>query len=190
MNKSTLSNVLIFMTGAAIGSLVAWKLSKDYYKKLADEEIAEVKQHFSEMTAMKKELEVVTERASKVVEDESKHDPKGNLADLAYFASKYITHDDKKPYLINPDVFGDLCDEGYETETLTYYADGVLADDMDIIIEDIDAMVGLESLDHFGDYEKDVVFVRNEKHKADYEICRDTRTYVEVVGSHSFQEGD
>ena len=86
----------------------------------------------------------------------------------------------EKPYVISPDDFGEL--DGYETSSLTYYADGVLEDDYYVVIEEdaVDDMVGIESLEHFGDYENDTVFVRNEKLKTDFEIQRDLRKYSEI----------
>jgi len=56
-----------------------------------------------------------------------------------------------------------LTDEGYE------------------VIEDADEAVGEESLDHFGEFEDDSVFVRNDLMRCDYEILQDNRTYAEVL---------
>ena len=42
-----INKILIFAAGVAIGSAVTWKLVKDKYKKLADEEIASVKEVWS-----------------------------------------------------------------------------------------------------------------------------------------------
>ena len=85
----------------------------------------------------------------------------------------------EEPYTISPDDFGE--EDGYDTETLTYYADGILADDQDNLIDSVDKMVGLESLDKFGEYEDDVVYVRNEQYKCDYEILIDLRRWEDVV---------
>lgn len=191
MNKSTLSKILIFTTGAAIGSFVSWILTKDYYEKIANDEIAEVKAHFAEMTAMKREVEHHQEISEEVKESpvSAWRDYKADISELSALASKYAT-ETVKPYVITPDEFGDKYDEGYAEETLTYYADGVLTDDMDVVIDDVDGMVGLDSLNHFGEYEKDAVHVRNEKHKTDYEILRDNRTSDEVIGPLSPQDGE
>lgn len=42
-----INKILIFAAGVVIGSAVTWKLVKDKYKKLADEEIASVKEVWS-----------------------------------------------------------------------------------------------------------------------------------------------
>lgn len=42
-------------------------------------------------------------------------------------------------------------------------------------------LLGIDSLNHFGEYEDDSVFVRNDARKCDYEILLDQRTYSEVA---------
>lgn len=193
MNKYTLSNVLVFAAGAVIGSLVSWHLTKDYYKKIADEEIADVKERFAEMSAMQREVEAVQEKVTETVTPENPwRNPKPDISELSNLVSRYTSDRDVRPYLISPDEFGEKYDEGYETETLTYYADGVLADDADVTIDDVAGMVGLSSLDQFGIgvYDDDAVYVRNDKHKTDYEILKDSRTYEAVVGSGNSQESE
>ena len=85
-----------------------------------------------------------------------------------------------KPYVISPDEFGEMEDEDYDKVSFTYYADGVLADEYDEIVENIDEIIGEESLTHFGEYEDDSVFVRNDKLKCDYEILLDQRNYSDI----------
>jgi hypothetical protein len=94
-------------------------------------------------------------------------------------------NDVEKPYVIQPEEFGEYSD--YETISLTYYADGILADDMDEIIGDAADIVGANFMDHYGEYEDDTVFVRNDKRMCDYEIQRDERDYKEVVGDYPHQ---
>ena len=85
---------------------------------------------------------------------------------------------DDAPYVITPEAFAEY--EEYDTVSLTYYDDGVLADEDDNIIEDVEGMVGVDSLTHFGEYEDDSVYVRNDRYKCDYEILRDQRKYSDV----------
>lgn len=56
--------------------------------------------------------------------------------------------DKPAPYVISPDEFGGV--EEYEKISLSYYADGILADDDDEVMENADEIVGLDSLTHFG----------------------------------------
>ena len=81
----------------------------------------------------------------------------------------------KAPYVISPDEFGELDD--YNRISLTYYSDGTLEDEERDIVSDVDDLIGEESLTHFGEYEDDSVFVRNEYLKTDFEILKDYRSY-------------
>ena len=92
-----------------------------------------------------------------------------------------------KPYVIAPEEFGEIDD--YGTCSLTYYADEVLADELDEMVENIDDAVGIESLSHFGEYEDDSVFVRNDRLMCDYEILLDTRRYTDILKAKPYKEG-
>ena len=54
-------------------------------------------------------------------------------------------------------------------------------DENDEEVDDVDEIVGEESLNHFGEYEDDSVFVRNDRLKCDYEILLDQRNYSDVA---------
>ena len=204
--NSTLKGVLIFVLGAAAGSLATWKLIEKKYKDIAQEEIDSVKDTFSKMKKNEypDKLEDYPDFEefddSDDVEEEPKSEQKidsNNKPDIVEYAkilsetgyTNYAERQDKKekkgvepvederPYVISPDEFGEK--DGYENVTLTYYADGVLTDYFDNVISNVDEVVGFDSLDHFGEYEDDVVFVRNEKMETDYEILRDLRDFNE-----------
>lgn len=89
----------------------------------------------------------------------------------------------EEPFVISRDEF----DEGYphfDKITITYYEkDDVLADEQDEIIPDIEAVVGYDSLSRFGDMSDDeyVVYVRNGRLGADYEIVLTQESYSESV---------
>ena len=189
--NGTLSKVFIFAAGAAIGSVVTWKLLKTKYEQLAQEEIESVIEVFSNRQSDDDtEHAVEDEPDTEVTTKEIKEKP-----DLREYAAKlaeknYTNYADvstvqekeeKKvdgPYVITPDEFGER--DEYETTSLTYYADGVLTDDADEIIDNVDEIVGEDSLKHFGEYEDDSVFVRNDNMKCDYEILLDTRRYADI----------
>ena len=204
--NSTLKGVLIFVLGAAAGSLATWKLIEKKYKDIAQEEIDSVKDTFSKMKKNEypDKLEDYPDFEefddSDDVEEEPKPEQKidrNNKPDIVEYAkilsetgyTNYAERQDKKekkgvepvederPYVISPDEFGEK--DGYENVTLTYYADGVLTDYFDNVISNVDEVVGFDSLDHFGEYEDDAVFVRNEKMETDYEILRDLRDFNE-----------
>jgi hypothetical protein len=193
--KSILSNVFIFATGAAVGSLVAWRLIKSRYERMANEEIATMKEYYA--TKIKKysgpeQSEPSMGDTETPIEEESEQEITVDDYHEKLVESGYTNHNDisskevkyvEKPYVIMPEDFGEI--EGYETISLTLYADGVLTDDFDDPIEDIEHTVGRDSLTHFGEYEDDSVFVRNDRLKCDYEILTDHRKYSAVVDSKS-----
>ena len=179
------TGLLIFAAGAALGSVTTWYLVKEKYAQIAQEEIDSVKEVFSARGR--------NERAEKVVEKiENEHTAK-DMSVREYAAKlseeRYSTdYTDiqpaeeetvEKPYVISPDEFSEIDD--YTTISLTFYADHILADDDDELIEDVEATVGFESLNHFGEYEDDSVFVRNDRLKCDYEILLDQRKYSDVI---------
>ena len=83
------------------------------------------------------------------------------------------------PYIIPPSDFGE--DDEYEVSTLVCYADGVITEsDNGEIVDDVEGAIGdCDVRAHFGEYEDDSVFIRNEERKVDYEILRDTDNYYE-----------
>ena len=179
MNEE-LNKVIIFLAGAAVGSVVTLKLVKSKYEQIANEEIKSVKETFGRMEDdMKEEIK---EAHAKLAENGKTENP-----DLISYAAKisnlgYSEEDDVEGdteletinrgdiYTISPDDFGSIA--GYDTISLTYYADGYLADDADELVKDIDDVVGYDSLEKFGEYEEDAVHVRNDIREADYEILR------------------
>jgi len=177
-----IEKVVIFVAGLAVGSLISWKFLENKYKKIAQEEIDSVKEVFSKRKADKTESDDIP----KVTEEkEEKKEYVSQIEELNYSSNeeekKGGTSMTDKPYVIAPEEFGEGCD--YETVSLTYYADGVLTNDYDEILEDVDDIVGKDSLNHFGEYEDDSVFVRNDFMKTDYEILLDTRKYSDIHGT-------
>ena len=185
----------MFVAGAAVGSLATWKFLKTKYEKIAQEEIDSVKEVYSNREYH--EIGTTTTSTEEESDDDSS-EPLGNtkpdlmeyakkVLDLGYAAKNVDTvKEDKddmsevKPYIIAPEEFDEY--EGYETVSLTYYADGVVTDEDDEPIpeEDFDYLFGADSLNHFGEYEEDSVFVRNDNLKSDYEILRDLRNFADL----------
>lgn len=174
-----LKNLLIFAMGAVIGSVATWKLTKDKYKAIADEEIESVKETF----AKRKKKEDVETLEPKFTDADLKK-LKQTITTNGYRNYSNIEKEEEpimaKPYVISPEEFGEA---DYPTESLTYYADGILTDDRNNIIEDVERMVGVESLNHFGEYEDDSVFVRNDELRTDYEILLDNQRFYDTDGT-------
>lgn len=208
--KNTLINVLMFATGAAIGSVVTWKLVKTKYERLADEEIESVKEVYSRQSTIGVEPEEVESNEDPV------ETPKVKIAekpDIMEYAAKLkeegymdysnqakpekkeekLTRDmddlayDEEPFVIAPEHFDEYDD--FEAISLTYWADGFLTDEDDNLIEDIDGTVGLDYDEHFGEFEDDSVFIRNERLKTDFEILAVEGNYKDTIRSAKNMEG-
>lgn len=82
----------------------------------------------------------------------------------------------------------------YDQITLVYWADDdVLVDDNNGIIRDTDRVVGNVNLQNrfgFLSDDPDIVYVRNERLKADYEITKDERNFGEVVHGVPVEQSD
>ena len=189
--SNTLSKVLIFVAGAAVGSAVTYKIAKDRYEKIMKEDTESLKKEFG-IIGNKKEEECVEE----VDEEEPEEEYSPTVEDRHAVAEIISTNgytsysltpeeiakkmeDVEKPYVIPPEEYGELYD--YDTIELTYYADGILADDGNEPIDDIEGVVGYEALRSFGQYEDDSVHVRNDVLKADYEILLTIENYSDAV---------
>lgn len=171
-NRDLIINIVVFAAGAAIGSAVTWKLVKTKYEQIAQEEIDSVKEVFAKRAACEKpSLEEYKAKLNDLkyeMEEEKEEKEETESMDKT---SKVMA------YVISPEEFGD-CD--YETVSLTYYADGVVTDDFDEPIEDVEDLIGPDALNTFGEYEDDSVFVRNDEKQCDYEILLDVRNYADL----------
>lgn len=169
MDNKIFINALAFSIGAAVGSVVTWALVKTKYEKIAKEEIDSVREVYAKKATI---LENEIKKAHEYEKVKDKAQTYESVVNDQGYKAKNI-------HVISPESFGEL---NYDTVSLTYYADHVLANDFDEVVEDIDDMVGLDSLKTFGEYEDDSVFVRNDDMKTDFEILLDTRNYADVVG--------
>lgn len=194
--KNTWINVFLFTAGAAIGSLATWKLVKTKYERIAQEEIDSVKATWARLNLEESEDDtLLDDEDDDWADDEEDPEDTSVMTDYAALASRYARSSSKEnekegggddevpyingPYVITPEDFGDgNCD--YDLHCITYYADDILADDWGVEL-DIEETIGRDSLDHFGDHVEDVVHVRNERLRRDYEVVRDCRTYAEAT---------
>lgn len=182
MNNELLC-VATFAIGAGVGSVVTWAILKKKYQKQVQEEVASIKEAYQQVidNIQNSELTVaVTEEATPEEEetDEDLGEYMEIVKDNGYSEStpKPLYGKHSTPHIIAPEELGDT---DFEIVSLTYYDDGILADDWGNVI-DIDSTIGDDSLNHFGDYEDDAIHVRNHQLETDYEVLLEERTYSEV----------
>ena len=198
--SNKLVNALMFAAGAAIGSVVTWKLLQTKYERFAQEQIDSVKETYAGLSDNDESDDEVSDSDDSEEdcsdEDCTENDEQDSMMDrfeyeaeirrLSYRSAEDAQegggeaeeHVDYAPYVIDPNDAGD---NGYELSSLTYYSDGVLEDDYWNVLENPDEIVGDSFMNHFGEYAgaDETVFIRNEALKTDYEITRDRRTYAE-----------
>lgn len=179
-----LSSVIIFCGGVFIGGFLTWDFFKTKYEKIADEEIASVKETFEHRESR-------PDKNYKVEEELKGNDAYVNIIDSNSYRnySNTTIETNKKggtadmelnhPYVITPEQYEDNVD--YTKVSLTWYSDEVLEDDWGNVL-DPDDVIGRDALATFGQYEDDSVFVRDDDEQIDYEVLRDTRSYEETYG--------
>ena len=171
-----------------MGSVVTWKMTKDKYEQWANDEIRMMREYYNQkeeeyyeeedLDEEPIEAEVRTERSTKpdLTEYTSKLNESG-YTDYSEISKKDEEEDnesdmEEKPYVISPEEFGDFDD--YETIELTYYKNGYVTDDQDILMsnDEVEEAIGWNNITRIGEYEEDALHVRNEKRKTDYEILQ------------------
>lgn len=173
MNKSV-KIIFTFTLGVAAGSVATWKYFKNKYAAIAQEEIDSVKEVYSK----KNKLE--TKKEDNTVSIEEFEGYKEVIDEFGYSnidqeGGSESMNEEKRIEVIPPDEYGE--NEDYDLISLNYYSDGILTDDIDDPIEDVEKIIGPDALDSFGEWEDDAVYVRNDERKCYYEILKDLNKY-------------
>ena len=174
MNK-TVSCIFCFLLGATAGAIAMRFAIKKKYEQIANDEIESVKEVFKKRQSHEDNTEPEKNDIMELKTIAQEH--KYNYADC----DVETTPNDSAPYVISPEEYADTTIDGYDSATLIYYSDNILATDDDKVVSDIEDTIGEESLARFGDYEDDCVYVRNPVKKCDYEVLKDNRRYIDVV---------
>lgn len=179
-----MKQVLYFSLGAIVGSGVTLLCVRKHYAKKADAEISAIKEAYGASEdkvcedACKEDFEEVREDYEKII-DENEYNEEDDAED------SYIIHDEypreeraSKPYVIGPDLYSEDF-HGFDKCVLVYWRgnDMLLTDEQEIM--DIETTIGRSSLEHFGEYESDTVFVRNERMGCDFEVLLEEGSYAE-----------
>ena len=190
--------LLAFTFGTVVGVAASWKFMELKYRKIADEEIASVKEVYSskpveedteEADEDQVESEVTEEPEPEFIKEDHNeyHNEYHKILQTQNYHNNYSaiskegdTSDESLvdgPYIIDYNEVGEL---DYETIELTYYeGDHVLADELDELVDDVDGTVGKANLEKFGEY--DSIYVRHDARRVDYEILLDIRSFSEAT---------
>lgn len=195
---SMLKNVALLLVGAGVGSVITYKAVKDKYEARIDEEVKSVKDAFADLYDQRGDHKSENDEAEEDDElvrkarlaAEARH--KKSIKDYSNIIKNNGYSEEKenenimsdKPYIIDGDEFGEL---DYEETSLTFYADGILADDEDDeVIDDVSNIIGDDTLAMFEAEGVDTMYIRNDSRMTDYEVTRDLRTYEEVCGTNVY----
>jgi hypothetical protein len=115
-------------------------------------------------------------------EEESVYDEDGEPEETLPAGQFEIFEDEidfhEEPYIIDTQKVGEYM--SYDLISLIYFAgDCMLTDDWEVPVEDPDATAGTDFIKLMDDGE-DIVYVRNDKLKCDFEISKDLRSYEET----------
>lgn len=181
MNKNVIIKGLIFLAGAAVGSVVTYglldrkyeeriKKDRDSLRALYEKYKEKDESNDEDKIPVPKETNESIEKCKQILEKE------GYRFETV---DKAIEEDDDMPniHIISPEEFGD---SDYPCISLMYHTDGVVSNDNGKIVTNVEELIGNDFMNHFGEYEYDSVFVRNDDMEIDYEILRDYKGYSEI----------
>lgn len=195
--------VIGFLVGLVIGSVLTYHGLKNKVEAEIDEEVDKIKEfykdqlekqqaeYFEKEEYLKSKVDLADDKGivvSKIINlnniekfEEVPNEDTDNDIDESPSGAFEVFKDDiiaqDKPFVIEEDRVGEYI--SYDLISLIYFSDGVLTDDWEVPVENPDETVGKEYIEYFETGE-DVVYVRNDKLKCEFEITRDLRTYEEV----------
>ena len=175
---------LIFLAGAAAGSLITWYFTKEYYRKKTDEEVNDVVAHFRNAYTREVEEPRLVQQEAERQQRESWQEqkkayykmsrqyqpPDEPVPEVGYYPEPHPHEDYNPPYEVTEEQVLDMMrmNDEWEQVELTYYeADDVVVEDREQM-ENWSEYVGPVSSKCFNS--QGLYFVRNEKYKVDYEI--------------------
>ena len=186
-----------FLVGGAVGAFITWKAIDKYYADLAEEEIQSVKERYygEEKNSYQEESNDKEHKREQYpnktndIHEYAKLLSKEQYVDYQKNDTESLDEEDDDTYdiyVISPDEYGDKVGTeewtDWELEGLVYFQDGVLCDERDNPIQEVELTVGRDWVTKFGYYGyEDVVHVRNEGLKTDYEIVKDYRNYRDII---------
>lgn len=193
-------------TCAVGGYLVAKKQLKTKYEKLVAKEIADAKAFYSllhkksDLSTPEKAVSTlmpgseVEKAADALLTYQGKDDEEPTEINKNVFDERSVDDFDydeemkkrspERPYIISQEEFLQA-EPGFDQTTITYYeGDGALADERDQEIPFIDPIIGEGNLQFgHGSGDSRIVYIRNERLSADYEVVKSDGKYAhEVLG--------
>lgn len=166
----TIKDILIFALGVGVGIGASYKIISDKLTAKHEEAIAEekesIKKTYSEY--YKKTESKKDEKTEEVKEKKSEKSDDDVVEKYEKLVAEYdaeVVKDDV--YEITDDEYGEI---GYEELDLFYYRNGVLTDDNDEVMEDVEIATSIGSTDILENRKSDgtYCYIRNDELQIDY----------------------
>lgn len=172
-----LREIAIFTIGAAAGFAASNFLMKNRYKAMLDEEIKSVMDWVKTKTGETKEASTDEEKSEEEEKEDGEPAKEYNKIRDRMVEEGLIMNETKKPYIIEEADFV-MDDDEYDKISLEYYTDSYALYEGGEYIPNVDEVVGQENIDLLVESMDDLMYVRNEGYKTDYEISK-------VIGRYS-----
>lgn len=179
----------IFLGGLITGAVITYYVMKDKCEEYIQKEIKEVKDELHNRHDESSENTIIDVEEHEEVKDTEDYGTYRVLTD-DYAPSNEVEiteiereDDPRFAHIVTPEDFGSI--EGYDYDSLYWHPNNVVTNNTDTEIIDSDEvyqLVGMswsEIESHFGEYEDNTVYVRNNDLKCDYEILRTIEDFEE-----------
>ena len=187
--------IVAFILGAAAGVASSMLYFKTKYEQKADAEIQEIRDLYAKKTETEEKKEDTPVTSHQVTKADDLHATARHISEYTKYTSKEDAQNEDpkdgihvervdfapmknpnppKPYLIDSSDYGQ--DDNFDPLCWEWYTDGILANENDEIVDDIQEWIG-DGLKVFAETEDNLFWVRNEKYGVDIEVARSGITY-------------
>ena len=187
--------IVAFILGAAAGVASSMFYFKTKYEQKADAEIQEIRDLYAKKTEAEEKKEDVPVTSHQVSKADDLHATARRVSEYTKYTPKEDAQNEEpkdgihvekidfapmknpnppKPYLIDSSDYGQ--DDNFDPLCWEWYTDGILANENDEIVDDIQEWIG-DGLKVFAETEDNLFWVRNEKYGVDIEVARSGITY-------------
>ena len=163
-----------WFVGSLVGCAATWYLTNRYWKERNEREVNEVRES---LKAYYKEREVekterIAEETRQACEIEFLGNPKPQTIEKEKMTKAQVDLQEAKMYVIKPEEYGENPEWAkfsyiYNPDTDSYIN---AMFDVEVEREEVLDMIGNDVPDHFGEFEDDAVYVRNETYKTDIAV--------------------
>ena len=172
-----MNKFLIFVSGVAIGVGVSWIYHKNKYEQLVEEEVESIREHMN--VDKKPHADLRKEK------EERQQEPEDNKQAVKDY-HKVIKDNDYDPleperdiFVVTPEDFASI--PGYDADSLYYYDNDVISNDDEVEVDNVEDILGMSTLEvraHFGEFDENAVYIRNNLLHTDYEVLRNFEDFV------------